>query len=56
METCEFLLNQWFPDDNINLESEEHSRIRKEVYEYLQNHAESPLPPITEQEMDVVSG
>ena len=54
VETCEFLLNQWFPDDNINHESEEHSSIRKEVDEYLQNHAESPLPPITDHEMDVV--
>ena len=54
-ETCEFLLNSWFPDDDIDNDTETQRNMRTHVANYLNDTTRSQLPSISQQELSIVN-
>ena len=52
-DTCSYLLDKWFPDDDISSENEQHTQVRDTVMSFLNNGFTCP-PPISEQELKIV--
>ena len=52
-DTCSYLLDKWFPDDDISSENEQHTQVRDTVQSFLDNGFTCP-PPISEQELKIV--
>ena len=52
-DTCEYLLDKWFPDDDHSEDDPIHTEIRKHVQDYLKKPYES-LPKITDAELQTI--
>ena len=53
LDTCNYLLEKWFPDDDLSTESDYHKAVRDHVQSFLREGFECP-PPITDYEMNVI--
>ena len=53
-DTCSYLLDKWFPDDDISSENEQHKQVRVFVQSFLDKGFTSP-PPITNQELKIIN-
>ena len=53
-ETCNFLLDKWFPDDDPDNDQHVHLQTRQHVREYLNCSIITPAPDITDTEMDII--
>ena len=53
-DTCSYLLDKWFPDDDISSENEQHKQVRVFVQSFLDKGFVSP-PPITNQELKIIN-
>ena len=52
LDTCNYLLEKWFPDDDLSNESDYHKAVRDHVQSFLREGFECP-PPITDYEMGI---
>ena len=55
LDTCNYLLEKWFPDDDLSNESDYQKAVRNHVQSFLRQGFECP-PPITDYEMGIVKG
>ena len=54
-DTCNFLLEKWFPDDDSNDDQDVHLQTRQHVQQYLNRPIITPAPDITDTEMDIIN-